>query len=122
MRGAGPIDNTSDTIDSREVIDRIEYLEALDSLDDAERAELRDLRALAEEAEPYASDWRYGETLIRESHFERYAEELAYDCGMVPKGLAWPMTCIDWEQAARELQHDYTPVDFDGVTYYVRAS
>lgn len=27
---------------------------------------------------------------------------------------------VDWERAARELQMDYTPVEFDGVTYWVR--
>ena len=23
---------------------------------------------------------------------------------MIPDGLAWPLTCIDWEQAWRELR------------------
>lgn len=27
---------------------------------------------------------------------------------------------IDWERAAEELRMDYTAVDFDGVTYWVR--
>ena len=26
----------------------------------------------------------------------------------------------DWERATRELQMDYTEVDFDGVTYWIR--
>jgi hypothetical protein len=30
------------------------------------------------------------------------------------------MSCIDWDQAARELQVDYFDVDFDGVTYWIR--
>ena len=28
---------------------------------------------------------------------------------------------IDWAQAAHELQMDYTSVDFDGVTYWIRS-
>lgn len=32
-----------------------------------------------------------------------YAESLADDLGMVPSTLAWPLTCIDWEHAGREL-------------------
>jgi len=28
--------------------------------------------------------------------------------------------CIDWKAAARDLQVDYTEVDFDGVSYWIR--
>ena len=41
-------------------------------------------------------------------------------CGQMPPSNQWPLYCIDWEYAARELKHDYTSVDFDGVTYWVR--
>ncbi len=37
------------------------------------------------------------------SSVEDYAQELAEDCGMVPDDLAWPLSCIDWKRAAREL-------------------
>lgn len=139
------VSNSEDVIDSRDVIARIEELEAeLDEFvpaDDAvidemvdERQELRVLKALAEECEGYAADWLYGETLIRDSYFTEYAEELAYECAPSQEAAAflrgnpggelsgWPFTCmsIDWEQAARELQMDYTAVDFDGVTYWIR--
>lgn len=93
---------------------------ALEEWDDDNGAELKALKALAEEGEG-CGDWSHGEALIRDSYFEDYARELADDCGMVPKDLAWPCTCIDWEQAARELQYDYTTVDFDGVTYWIRS-
>ena len=83
-------------------------------------AELAALQALADEASGYAADWKYGETLIRDSYFRDYAMELADDIGAVPDNAQWPTTCIDWDQAARELQMDYTAVDFDGVTYWVR--
>ena len=51
---------------------------------------------------------------------ERSAE-LAEDCGMLTNTDSWPNRCIDWEQAARELRMDYTSVDFDGVTYWIRS-
>ena len=81
--------------------------------------ELKALRALADQCED-GGNWWHGETLIRESYFETYAQELADDIGAIPKDARWPCTCIDWEQAARELKQDYTSVDFDGVTYWVR--
>ena len=128
------ISNGDDIIDSRDVIARIEELtEMRDAFIESEPSaiawaeaepdnaeELTALEALAEEASGYAADWRYGETLIRDSYFERYAQELADDIGAIPSNAEWPCTCIDWERAARELQMDYTSVDFDGVTYWIR--
>jgi hypothetical protein len=142
--------NTDDVIDSRDVIARIEELEgerdnydrykpsaegnALDDVEndtDASRAEwaiehpedakeLKDLTELADEAEDYASDWRYGETLIRDSYFEDYARELADDIGSIKEDASWPNNFIDWEAASEALKQDYTGVEFDGVTYWVR--
>jgi hypothetical protein len=89
-------------------------------LDADELAELAALKALAEEAEGYADDWRHGAQLIRESYFEDYARELAEETGAITGTQCWPLTCIDWEQAARELAMDYTTVDFDGVDYLIR--
>lgn len=115
------ITNTQDYIDSRDVIERIDELTADAAyLDEAERDELRALKELAREGEDYAPDWEYGATLIRDSYFKEYAQELAEDCGMVEQGQSWPNYCIDWERAARDLQMDYSAVEFDGVTYWVR--
>lgn len=80
---------------------------------------LRDLLALQSEAEVYAPDWMHGATLVRDSYFERFAQQLAEDLGQLPEDT-WPLSCIDWEQAARELQADYTSVEYGGVTYWVR--
>jgi antirestriction protein len=63
----------------------------------------------------------YEPTLIPERDFEEYAQELADDCGMIPDNLSWPLTCIDWERAARELAYDYSSVSFDGTDYYIRS-
>ena len=127
--------NSDDVIDSRDVIEAIEELQAEieakthESDDEADVEEVAELQAeldallkLQEQAEGYCADWRHGEQLIRDSYFETYAEELADDCGMVDRKLAsqWPYTCIDWERAARDLQMDYTSVEFDGVTYWTR--
>ncbi len=82
--------------------------------------ELKALQSLQEQAEGY-TDWTHGATLIRDSYFETYARDLAEDLHGDSMGKAeWPFTCIDWEKAARELQADYTGVDFDGIDYWIR--
>lgn len=122
--------NTDDVIDSRDVIARIEELKAIadaaaededaPKLDEDEQAELAALKELELEASGYAADWEHGETLIRDSYFETYAQELAEDIGAIDRNANWPLGCIDWKQAADELKVDYTSVDFAGVTYWVR--
>lgn len=82
--------------------------------------ELAALEALAEEARGYSEDWEYGVTLIRDSYFKEYAQELAEDIGAINRDAVWPNTCIDWDQAAEALQMDYALIEFDGVTYWVR--
>lgn len=128
------ISKYDDVIDSRDVIARIEELqEERDTFQagadnvarwslyfPTEAAELAALEALAEEASG-SPDWQYGETLIRDSYFKDYAQELAEDCGMLKEGQSWPNNCIDWDQAARELQMDYTSVELDGVDYWIRS-
>jgi hypothetical protein len=134
-----------DLIDSRDVIARIEELTderaaIVDATDDedeneeyreAARAELTEwdednldelqsLQDLAKQGEDYAADWQYGETLIRDSYFKEYAMELADDIGAINSEASWPNTCIDWDQAAKELQMDYSSIEFDGTTYWVR--
>lgn len=140
---AREISNSDDILDSRDVIERIEELEAeradleseadddtnaeqetarghLEAWDADHGEELAALKALAEEAEGYSGDWAHGATLIRDSYFEDYAQQLAEDIGALENCNQWPATCIDWERAARELQMDYTSVEFDGEAYWVR--
>lgn len=90
--------------------------------DDSDEAdELKALRGLADGGESAASDWRHGETLIREDYFEEYCRDLVADLGDLPKDLpGYIENNIDWSGVADDLRHDYTAVDFDGVTYYVR--
>jgi len=113
------ISNTDDVIDSRDVIARIAELEADLDRDEDEAVELAALRKLAAEAEGYAADWHHGATLIRESHFTEYQQEMCADCGYIP--LDFPSWIeIDWDTTARNLKQDYTEVDYDGVTYLIR--
>ena len=131
-----------DMIDLRDVIARVEGLEEeIEQIEDADDFEpllakqqnaeaydeLATLTVLLDECkglggdEEWRGDW-YPVTLIKDSYFRTYAEEFADDIGAVPANVAemWPLTCIDWEQAAEELQMDYSAVTFNGETYWTR--
>lgn len=129
------ITNTDDIIDSRDIIERIEELEAslreechspltfeeyIDVThfeDDTLAAEYKKLLDLQEQCEDYVSYWKDGVTLIHENYFEEYMDEMIEDCYELPKNLPfWMNLTIDYDV----LKQDYTEIDFDGVTYYVR--
>lgn len=123
---------SEDIIDSQDMIEKIEELEEIDQAAKDAREEgeepteeldedQRDLlKALKEFEDAGAEDWKFGETFIRESYFQKHAEQVADELGAIPGGLAWPCTCIDWDRAARELQMDYSSVKVGGVTYHFR--
>lgn len=139
------ISNSEDVIDSRTIIERIEYLQGLredfqsdndlseyagEGMNEEEKwseweesdegIELAALEELAADA-GNAEDWQYGVTLIRDSYFQEYAEELVKDIGDLPSNLPWYIESnIDWKGVAEDIQQDYFNVDFDGVTYWVR--
>lgn len=124
-------------IDSRDLIARRDYLaeeladrrsveetpEGINAVQtewdsSVEAEELRDIEAFLEEG---TAEFQHGETLILDSYFEDYAQELAEDIGEQPRdGVRWPFTCIDWEKAARELQYDYSQAELGGYTYWFR--
>src|SRR4051812_49593204 len=125
--GMTEIATGEDLYDSRDIIARIEHLESrrddedqTDPLDEDEAEELDKLLALQAEAEPYSPDWKYGATLINDDYFEEYAEEFANDIGAINREANWPLSHIDWKAAADELKGDYTEVNFDGHSYWVR--
>ena len=130
------ISNLDDTIDSRDVIARIEELEAervaiespdsvfietkrlIEEFDNSEEGqELIALKVLAAQGEDYAPDWEYGAQLIHEDYFEEAMDEMLEDCGDIPKDLPSYLTItVDYDA----LKQDYTELDFDGQTYYIR--
>jgi len=110
------INNNQDILDSRDIIEKIEELEEINPNSD----ELQILKSFASEASE-TPDWEFGEPLIRYSYFKDYAMELAEDCDLLKDTNNWPLNCIDWEKASRELQCDkYFTADFGEITYFVR--
>lgn len=117
--------NSNDIVDVRDVIARYEELSAIEERDEDEETEFSSLTKLLNELcgsggdEQWRGDW-YPVTLIRDDYFEQYARDLADDIGAINRDAKWPNTHIDWEAAARDLQQDYSSVEWDGVTYWYR--
>ncbi len=111
----------ADIMDSRDIIERVAELENNEEpLDEDDKEELVKLRALVEKAEG-SPDWPHGETLIADSYFEQYAQELAEDIGAVQKDATWPNMYIDWTAASEALQQDYMRVTYGETEYWIRA-
>ena len=83
-------------------------------LDEGEEERLTALLELEEALGP-GSDV----TLIPEDEFEDYAQELAYDCGLINRDHTLD-SYIDWERWADDCKSDYTTITFDGDDYLYR--
>lgn len=108
-----------------------EWREGLDTLGEAsapdyEKHDLVDsteeIRVFAEELGHYDPDnLRYNSIdLVDEGDFLDHARVLASDL-VGGDFLEWPLSCIDWSQAADELRSDYSEIDFRSTTYLYRA-
>jgi DNA repair exonuclease SbcCD ATPase subunit len=106
--------------DREEIKGRIEAAQS--DFGEAEVAELKALETLKDEIGEYhgkiSTD---GGPFVDERDFEDYARELAEEIGAIDKNASWPNTCIDWKQAAEELQMDYSSVEWNGTTYLYRS-
>jgi hypothetical protein len=127
--GSDEIRNSEDILDSRDIEQRLTYLdEFLEEsysckLSDGEakvkeelEQERNELQAFKDEVD--SGEWDMGLTLIHEDYFEDYAKEQANSTIRDFNEYHWPFNCIDWEEAAEQLQQDYSEADFGSSTYY----
>lgn len=118
-----PLEAGADFINTRDVLERIEYLTFLDDVagDEAEEwadevEELKRLRKLVAEVGEEAEN---GVGLILDSYWKQYADNDADEFfGLDGTGAS---AYFDYEKFAREYQTDFTPVEFDGWTYWFRS-
>ena len=106
-----------------EVQDAKENLQDFVTSDDM--GEFEQLKEIVKQGED-SPDWSYGETLIHETYFTQYIKEVIDDCYEMPKDLnsgVWPWNHVemDWDAAAEEAKQDYTTIEADGETYYIKA-
>ena len=132
LEGAGE-ETLAETVDARDLNTIIEAIDGED--DDAEKIDtaidaasenggIDYLRAVARLEEDLGTSLERAAqdepTMIHEDYFENYAMQLAEDLGLLEEAAAWPACHIDWEAAAESLKMDYTEVDFDGNSYFIR--
>lgn len=118
------INGNQDVLDIRDIIKRFEELEDVEIKDDDEDQQYQTIKALLDDLkgnggdEQWRGDW-YPLTLIRDSYFVEYCEELVTDIGDMPREIPFYIV-IDWEQTAENLRVDYSSVEFNGVDYWYR--
>jgi hypothetical protein len=121
------VDLSADIIDVRDIIERVEELEELQEQGEyleTPDCEMTSLRAILADLagnggdEHWRGDW-YPLTLIRDSHFILYCQELLEDCGDIPKNLPHYIA-IDWVDTALNIRIDYTSTDINGIDYWFR--
>jgi len=81
--------------------------------------EYKTLKEFASEFEDYCEDYIYGAGAIHENYFTEYCMEMLADCGELPAEIP-DYIAINEEATAENLKADYTEIDFDGQTYFVR--
>lgn len=123
------VNGSDDVIDVRDIIERVEELRLESHNPEADPelvGELKELEKFLSEIAGNGGDlnWEdnwYPVTLIKDSYFEEYAQELASDLyGPEISNAHWPFNQIDWSKAAEALQDDYTTEDLENETYWMR--
>lgn len=120
------LDLNADIIDIRDIIERFEELEDIfhDDVTDDEKDEFTQLQTILDDLkgnggdEQWRGDW-YPVTLIRDSYYTEYAEELVKDIYNLPSDIP-AFIEIDWVKTGENMLVDYSETEIDGTTYYYR--
>jgi len=114
------VDNTQETLDSRDIQERIDELQEIDQakIEEYETEELNHLLKIKESVGDDES-WGFGITFIRDSYFEEDSEEFAYGCGDVDRN-GMIASYVNWEEFADSRKMDFESIEFDGIEYWYR--
>ena len=116
-----------DLINVEDITDRMDELEALRDdngdfpNDYAIVTEYAQLEAILEDLRGNGGDHRwngdwYPATLIRESYFNEYMDDMVADCYSLPELPSFMTITLDYHA----LLMDYTSIELNGITYYYR--
>ena len=82
--------------------------------------ELAELELLKEEVGSNSDEgFEYGIQLIHEDDIDDYLHDMLIDCGYLPKDLPHWIK-IDWQATYNNMKEDYTEIELNGNTFYVR--
>ena len=83
-------------------------------------SELEELEKLKEEVSNNSEEgFEYGIQLIHENDIDDYLHEMLVDCGYLPNDLpSWIE--IDWQATYDNMKQDYSEIELNGNTFYVR--
>lgn len=84
-----------------------------------EAAEAQSIKSLEEEVD--SGEWKDGLALINKKHWTDYVQEMLEDTGDIPKDFPGYIV-IDWDATADNVAQDYATVEWNGDTWYYRAS
>lgn len=128
-----------DTLDSNAILAKLQELLELEEAheEDLENETNKTLRAAIKEEldetreeieiwQQFEDYCQRGEQFINEDYFVEYTKQLVRDCYEVPEEMdfnKWPWCHLqmDWEAAAEALQVDYSNVEVEDETYWVRS-
>lgn len=103
------VNNDCDILNNEDINDRITEL----------RSELLALENVVDSYPGERDTWENGSvSLIRDSYFMEYAKTMA-ESQISTNMDDWPMSCIDWDLALSKLKKGLTPINFNGVRYWV---
>lgn len=77
--------------------------------------EYEEVKSFCEEVENYR-----GETIIHEGDFEDYCRDFVEECYDLSGVPDFVKDNIDWDGVAEDIKSDYSAVEYDGETFYVR--
>ena len=122
------IENTEDYVSKQNDIDAMleQIVEKENDVQECEveysrySEELTELEELKEEISNNSDEgFEYGIQLIHENDIDDYLHELLLDCGYIPKDLpSWIE--IDWQATCDNMKEDYSELELNGNTFYVR--
>lgn len=96
--------------------------DAIEDFKDYWEPEYKAIQEIDDVESEVGREFDYGCTLILESNFKEYCEELVSDIGDLPKDIpSYLYNNIDWDGVADDLKADYSELDYDGETYLYRA-
>ena len=107
-------------VDGRE-FSSADFLEFAEAVEDSHL----DVGAILAYADNLGLDWDAETVSKAEEDYQgqfdddaAFAQDMAEQMGDIDKDVRWPYTCIDWDDAAKELMYDY----FEQDGYYFRNS